>query len=395
MRRVGIFPGLFDPPLDCHLNAAETVLNKYALDEIIFAPIIAGNGDTRDTAGYADRVCMCIASTVGKQNMRVVSRETPSGLLPTLKWIRKSCTDARLFCVMDLSLFTGAMDKFAGKNAYRDVVFLCPQRSGSDFARQNAISCGLDLELLPCLSFDDAESDARHTVFSLNDPEGMPPGALKICALKGLYIQDHTWDIRDAMSEHRWQHTLGVRKCAADLAEKYGGSLIKCAVAAFYHDCAKDMNPKDMRKILLDHGVDSHDDVLHSGAMMHGPAGAILAEEKYHVYDREVLDAIRYHTTGREEMTLTDLIIFVADAIEPNRQDYPGLDAIRKLAGIDLYAAALYSLYATRDYVIERGKIFHLAGQKTIEALEERLRYDRCLDREAVSLLREKSSVFN
>ncbi|MBR4500902.1 MAG: bis(5'-nucleosyl)-tetraphosphatase (symmetrical) YqeK [Clostridia bacterium] len=298
---------------------------------------------------------------------------------------------------MDYSLFSGSMDKLAGKNAYRDMVFICPQQNGDQtgFTRQNASLCGLDLEMLPFGSMDEAETEARHMVFSLNDPKSMPAGALKICALKGLYIQDHYQDIKNGMSEHRWQHTLGVRRSAVALAEKYGGSLIKCAVAAFYHDCAKDMNPKDMRKVLLDHGTDSRDEILHSGAMMHGPAGAILAEEKYHVYDREVLDAIRYHTTGREEMTLTDLIIFVADAIEPNRQDYPGLNVIRTLADIDLYAAALYSLYMTRDYVFERGKIFHLAGQKTITALEDRLRNDRNLDRAAVELLREKSSVFN
>ena len=129
--------------------------------------------------------------------------------------------------------------------------------------------------------------------------------------------------------------------------------------------------------------------------MMHGPVGAILAEEKFHVYDKEVLDAIRYHTTGREEMTLTDLIIFVADAIEPNRQKYPGLNAIRALAEIDLYAAALYALYETRDYVVERGKIFHLAGQRTIAALEARFGNDRHPDPAVMALLREKSSVFH
>ena len=393
MRRVGIFPGYFDPPLKCHLDVAETVMNKYALDEIIFAPIIAGRDGPKDSSGYADRVCMCIASTVGKKNMRVMSRETPSSLLPTLKWLRKSCADARLFCLMDCSLFSGAMEKLAGKNACRNIVFICPQKNGDEIeiVRQNAMACGLDLEPLYCRSMDEAEADARHTVFSLNDPESMPAGALKICALKGLYIQDHYQEIKDGMSEHRWQHTLGVRRSAVALAEKYGGSLIKCAVAAFYHDCAKDMNPKDMRKILLDHGADSHDEILHSGAMMHGPVGAILAEEKFHVYDREVLDAIRYHTTGREEMTLTDLIVFVADAIEPNRQKYPGLDTIRTLAEIDLYAAALYALYETRDYVLERGKMFHLAGQRTIAALETRFGNDRHPDPAVMALLREKN----
>ena len=131
MRRVGIFPGYFDPPLKCHLDVAETVMNKYALDEIIFAPIVAGREEPKDSSGYADRVCMCIASIVGKKNMRVMSRETPSGLLPTLKWLRKSCADARLFCVMDCRLFSGAMEKLAGKNACRNIVFICPQKNGA------------------------------------------------------------------------------------------------------------------------------------------------------------------------------------------------------------------------------------------------------------------------
>ncbi len=397
MRRLGIFLGSFNPPLKAHLDVAETVLNKYSLDEIIFTPIIAGRGEAKETAGYTDRICMCIASCVGKKSMSVISRETPSGLLPMLKWLRKTYRDAKLFCILDIGMFFGAIEKLGGKSTYRDIVFLCLQQEhvGTAFARQQALASGIDLELLPFSSSGEAEAEARHMIFSLNDPPAVPPGALKICALKGLYIQNHSQDIKNLMNAHRWQHTLGVRRSAVALAERYGGSLIKCATAAFYHDCAKDMNPKDMRKILIAHGTDSHDEILTSSAMMHGPAGACLAEEKFHVYDREVLDAIRFHTTGREHMTLTDLIIFVADAIEPNRQDYPGLSGIRTLSEIDLNAAALYSLYATRDYVAARGKYFHLAGQKTISALEEQLKNSTGLDPAVLKLLREKSTAFN
>ncbi len=397
MRRMGIFLGSFDPPLTCHVEAADRVMRKYSLDEVLFVPLIKGRGAGKGDAGYADRICMCIAAVLGRPGMNVISRDIPSGLLPVIKRLRKTCSDAKLFCMMDIGLFGGIIEKLSGKAAYRDISFLCFAQKNVDpqIIARLALSAGLDLEILPFPSSAAAEAEARHTVFSLNDPPSMQPGVVKICALKGFYIQEHTQDVKGSMGEHRWQHTLGVRRTAVALAEKYGGSMVKCAAAAFYHDCAKDMSPKDMRRILLTHGTDASDEVLQSGAMMHGPVGAILAEEKYHVYDREVLDAIRYHTTGREEMTLTDLVIFVADAIEPNREDYPGLSGIRFLSGIDLNAAALYSLYATREYVLSRGKYFHLAGQRTILALEDRLKREPLRDARAMALLREKADAFD
>ena len=53
----------------------------------------------------------------------------------------------------------------------------------------------------------------------------------------------------------------------------------------------------------------------------------------YGVTDLEVLDAIRYHTSGREGMTLMDKIVCLADYMEPGR-DFPGVHKIRELASI-------------------------------------------------------------
>ena len=175
------------------------------------------------------------------------------------------------------------------------------------------------------------------------------------------------------MNERRFRHTLGVRKTAVELARRFSLPVLKAAEAGVLHDCAKGMSVREQRKIAEKHGLTSDEGVLSSGALMHGMVGAVLAQELFGVRDEEVLDAIRYHTTGRAGMTDLDMCIFVADAIEPTREDYEGLAWMRYLAQYSLRAATLASLYGTRAYLEGQGKPFNSAGQKTIEDLEKRL----------------------
>jgi predicted HD superfamily hydrolase involved in NAD metabolism len=85
--------------------------------------------------------------------------------------------------------------------------------------------------------------------------------------------------------------------------------------------------------------------------LIHAKAGMCLAEHEYGITDRYILDAIRYHTTGRPDMTRLDKIIFTADYIEPNRRPLPELDIIRKEALSDLDKAVHHILYNTLTYL--------------------------------------------
>ena len=87
------------------------------------------------------------------------------------------------------------------------------------------------------------------------------------------------------------------------------------------------------------------------GAVLHGPVGAWLAQKQFNVHDEDVLNAIRYHTTGRANMTLFEMAVFVADAMEEGREDYPGLAKIRWLAERSLPAAVLCSIEGTKAYI--------------------------------------------
>ena len=94
------------------------------------------------------------------------------------------------------------------------------------------------------------------------------------------------------------------------------------------------------------------------------------------VTDEDILNAIRYHTTGRAGMSLLEKIIFIADYIEPNREKFDGLEEARRLAYLDLDMAMKYILESTIAFVKERGRLLH---PLSLEALEY---YKHCVEKE-------------
>lgn len=136
--------------------------------------------------------------------------------------------------------------------------------------------------------------------------------------------------VKNQLTEHRYQHTLGVMETAIKLAELYGADVKKAELAAIFHDYAK-FRPKDeMRQIILTEGFPA-DLIDYNGELWHAPVGAFLVEKEAGVSDPDVLNAIRWHTSGRPGMTILEKVIYLADYIEPGRH-FPGVDEVRALA---------------------------------------------------------------
>ena len=108
-----------------------------------------------------------------------------------------------------------------------------------------------------------------------------------------------------------------------------------------------------------------------SKALMHAVAGRCVARDVYNVEDEEVLDAIRWHTTGRANMTMLDKIIYLADMIEPNRKPYPGLEPLRALCMEDLDKAMRTALQMSLRHVEEQGKTLHPDTMAALAAYEQ------------------------
>lgn len=149
----------------------------------------------------------------------------------------------------------------------------------------------------------------------------------------------------------RYEHTLGVRYTAASLAMCHGCDVRKAQLAGLLHDCAKSYSEEELLSMAEEYKLFVSDAERVMPHLLHAKVGAYLAEHVYGVKDKEVLAAICFHTTGKPAMTQLEQIIFIADYIEPNRKEIPGLVKIQKLAFKDLDKAMCYILENTLHYL--------------------------------------------
>ena len=139
------------------------------------------------------------------------------------------------------------------------------------------------------------------------------------------------------LSAGRYIHTLGVAYTASCLAMAHGiDDLESTMTSGLLHDCAKAMRSGVGAICEKAHLNVTAVERSNPTALLHAKAGAYLAEHKYGVRDEDILNAIRYHTTGRPNMSRLEKIIYIADYIEPGRKQIADLDLIRRLAYQDL-----------------------------------------------------------
>ena len=158
-----------------------------------------------------------------------------------------------------------------------------------------------------------------------------------------------------AQDAKRFAHTLGVEFTAAALAMKYQADVTDAQIAGLLHDCAKCLTDEKRVSICEKHRIPMTDIERRNPFLLHAKVGEYLAREKYGITNPDILIAIRFHTTGRENMSLLERIVFVADYIEPGRRQAPNLTEIRQLAFTDLDAAMLKILEDTLSYLKATG----------------------------------------
>lgn len=158
--------------------------------------------------------------------------------------------------------------------------------------------------------------------------------------------------VQKQLTEHRYVHTIGVMNTAVILAEKYGADVKKAETAAIFHDYAKFRPKEEMARIIMEQQMPG-DLLEYNSELWHAPVGAYLIEKEVGITDVEVLDAIRYHTSGRPQMTLLEKVIYVADYIEPGRH-FPGVEQVRELAEENLEEALIHSLMNTITFLMKK-----------------------------------------
>lgn len=165
--------------------------------------------------------------------------------------------------------------------------------------------------------------------------------------------------LESSISPKRFIHSVNVSNTAASLAELYGGDALKAAVAGLAHDCARELEKTQLLVCLEEEGMVADEMTKEIKELLHGPAAVHICRKVFGIEDEEILNAIRYHTTGRVNMTLLEKIVYLSDFIEPSRS-FEGVERLRKLAVGNLDRALLLAFNSSIEYLISKNGLIHM-----------------------------------
>lgn len=169
--------------------------------------------------------------------------------------------------------------------------------------------------------------------------------------------------LSSALSEKRYVHSVNVAETAAKMAIHYGADQSRIYLAGLLHDCGKFCRGDAAREFVKKIGYQADEIEWIQPGLLHGVIGEYIARQEYGITDPEILDAIRWHTTGRAAMSVLEKIIYIADYIEPGRS-FEGIDAMRNEAFRDLDRCIVLCAESTIRYVMDKGYLLH---PKTVE----------------------------
>ena len=169
---------------------------------------------------------------------------------------------------------------------------------------------------------------------------------------------EYTERLRERLTERRFIHSLNVADSARELAGIYGYDPEKAYTAGLIHDCCKDEPAGLQLSYMLGNGAQLTECEINTAKLYHSICGSIYIQKEFGIDDIEIINAVRYHTTGRKNMSLLEKIVFIADFISAER-DYNGVEVMREKAARSLDEAIVEGLSFTIKDLIDAGRIVH------------------------------------
>ena len=164
--------------------------------------------------------------------------------------------------------------------------------------------------------------------------------------------------IKGKLNEDRFIHSMGVADTAVLLAEKFGGDREKAYIAGLLHDVMKNESEEEQLKMMKKDGIILSQAEKNNPKLWHAMSGAAFIRHELGITDPDIVNAVRYHTTGRAGMSLLEKIIYTADFISPER-NYPDVEVMRSLSFESLDKGDLYSLQFSLKRLSECKFVIH------------------------------------
>ncbi|MDO4862210.1 MAG: nicotinate (nicotinamide) nucleotide adenylyltransferase [Eubacteriales bacterium] len=368
--KIAIYGGSFNPPHLGHVEAARTVAAVLAPDRLLIVPASVpphkALADGSPTAQQRLELCrLAFADIPGAEISEIeLRREGKSYSYDTVRLLREENPDAQLTLVVGTDMllsfekwyqFRYLLENCALAVLAREEDDLDELRTAAAYLRESydadvtvlphepiAISSETIRERLGLRGGEDYLSDAVYAEIIRRRYYGAKPSL--------PWLREKTLEHLD---EHRVAHVAGCESEAVRLAMRWGEDPELAAEAGILHDITKSLSFDEQLQLCEKYGIINNNSELEAPKLLHAKTGAALARDLFGVSDT-VYAAIRWHTTGKPDMSLFEKILYLADYIEPTR-DFEGIDEFRELAFTDLDGAMVLGLGMTIDEIRRSG----------------------------------------
>ena len=335
MERIGLFGGSFNPVHSEHVKMAIECIKELNLTKLFVIPTkIAPHKQGEVVLSGTDRFNMLKIAFNGITNVEVcdfeLNNDGVSYSYLTVRHFKNLYKSANLYFLMGSDM----LENFPTWKNPQDIVSNCNlvlvNRENSGFIDSELIEKVNNLFNTKVIQLVVSGKDLSSTEIRIRKMLGLSLNGL-VCAGVEEYIENNNLYgenkyynyVKNNLPEKRKIHVLGVILTAIKLAKKLGVDKSKVELSALLHDVAKyiPVEKQDYKKYGIPLNCPSE--------VVHQYMGAYVAKNELGILDTEVLDAIRYHTSGRENMSMLEKIIYTADIIEPSRK-FVGVEELRK-----------------------------------------------------------------
>lgn len=385
--RIGIYGGTFNPPHTGHRKAAREAIGALGLDKLLIIPTAEPPHKElpEESAGPEQRLELARLCFGGLEGAEVSPLELERGgksyTVDTVAELRRLYPGAELWLIMGGDMFLSLEKWYRSEELLRETGVAVSARA-DERERILAEAEKLRRERGARVRFIDeppiviSSTALRESLRRAEGREYLTEETYAYIVKNRLYgaKAELGWLREQAvklLDPRRVPHVLGVEQEAVRLAERWGAEVYDAAAAGILHDITKKCNDKEQLQLCEKYGTMIDNLEREIPKLLHAKTGADLAWHEFGV-SPAIREAIRWHTTGRENMSLLEKIIYLADYIEPNRS-FEGLDRLRALAYEDLDEALRLGLQMSLDEMEERRIVPHPNSLRALRYIEKEL----------------------
>jgi nicotinate-nucleotide adenylyltransferase len=373
--KIAIFGGAFNPVHNEHINIAAAALRELKLDKLIVMPTATSpHKSGKLCADGQKRLAMCRLAFEGMDGVEVSDYEVKKGGVSysylTCRYFKKLYPEDELYFLVGADMLK-SFPKWKNPQEILSLVTLaaCARESESDFLtylKETERAVGKKVAVVHYVGKSVSSTRIR-TLAALGEEikAYTPQRVCQYISDNGVYLIKKLLKVKDFITESRWKHTVGVALMCAENCDRAHLTEREAITMAALHDVAKYLKNDSpyLKGFTIDEDVPE--------PVVHQFSGAYVAGNYFKIKDERLLNAIKYHTSGRENMTEAEALLFLCDMLEEGR-NFDGVEELREAFKGDLYDCLYLALERQVQYLNTTNKPVYSLTERAYNYLKEK-----------------------